>query len=73
MKVVRFVDAQYEVGYGSRLEDGSVKRIAGDVFGTYEVTDETVKVKKLLAPVEPRAILAIGANYRAHIEESGKG
>ena len=72
MKIVRFVDEQNVVRYGSQLEDGSVKRIEGDVFAACNVTDEPVEVKKLLAPVEPRAFLAIGANYRAHIEESGK-
>jgi len=72
MKIIRFIDAGGREGYGSLQPDGTVLRINGDVLAGYEVGNDVVQVKKTLAPVEPRAFLAIGANYRLHVEESGK-
>lgn len=47
------------------------RRIAGDLFGAHRVTDEVVVPGSLLAPVEPRAILCVGLNYRRHAAETG--
>ena len=46
-------------------------RLAGDLFSGLEETGETVNVKKILAPLVPSAILAIGLNYHQHAEETG--
>lgn len=70
MKIIRFVDESDSVGYGVQHE-GSVTRIDGCIFGEFSDTGETVEIKKLLAPVEPNAILCIGLNYRKHAEEGG--
>jgi 2-keto-4-pentenoate hydratase/2-oxohepta-3-ene-1,7-dioic acid hydratase in catechol pathway len=53
--------------------DGSAHEISGDLFGAWRVTEKTVKPGKILAPVSPVNILAIGLNYRKHAEEGGKG
>ena len=56
------------------LVEGKLFRlIRGDIFGRWEKTDQTVPLgqAKLLAPVEPRQIVAIGLNYRKHAAESG--
>ena len=55
------------------LPDGSAREISGDLFGAYRVTNRTVVPGKILAPVAPPNILAIGLNYRRHAEEGGKG
>jgi 2-keto-4-pentenoate hydratase/2-oxohepta-3-ene-1,7-dioic acid hydratase in catechol pathway len=55
------------------MPDGSAREISGDLFGAYRVTNRTVVPGKILAPVAPPNILAIGLNYRRHAEEGGKG
>ena len=57
--------------YAARQADGTAREIAGDIFGEFRVTDRAVKPGKLLAPVAPSNLLAIGLNYRSHAEESG--
>ncbi len=71
MRLIRYSDAQGSIHYGVRRPDGSANRISGDLFGDYEITDETADVVKLLAPVEVRAILCIGLNYLEHAQETG--
>jgi 2-keto-4-pentenoate hydratase/2-oxohepta-3-ene-1,7-dioic acid hydratase in catechol pathway len=71
MKIIRHHDEAGQICYSAQQNDGVALRIAGDIFGRYEVTSTTSKVTKLLAPVEPAAIWCIGLNYRHHAEETG--
>ena len=59
--------------WAALMADGSAREISGDLFGAYRVTDRAVSPGKVLAPVVPVNILAIGLNYRRHAEEGGKG
>jgi 2-keto-4-pentenoate hydratase/2-oxohepta-3-ene-1,7-dioic acid hydratase in catechol pathway len=59
--------------YAALQTDGSAREITGDLFGAFRVTDKVVAPGKVLAPVIPVNILAIGLNYRKHAEEGGKG
>jgi 2-keto-4-pentenoate hydratase/2-oxohepta-3-ene-1,7-dioic acid hydratase in catechol pathway len=59
--------------YAALQPDGTAREITGDLFGEFRVTDRVVKPGKLLAPVAPVNILAIGLNYKKHAEEGGKG
>ena len=45
--------------------------ITGDMFGEYEVGTQVGAVNdlELLAPVDPGNVIAVGANYLAHILE----
>jgi 2-keto-4-pentenoate hydratase/2-oxohepta-3-ene-1,7-dioic acid hydratase in catechol pathway len=71
MKIIRYLDPQGKVKYASQGPDGSLQVITGDLFGDFQVTGEPARVQKLLAPVDPPALLCIGLNYRRHAEESG--
>ena len=71
MKIIRYSDSAGKIAYASQQSDGSALAIEGDIFGDYRVTDKTAEVAKLLAPVQPAAILCIGLNYKFHAEESG--
>jgi 2-keto-4-pentenoate hydratase/2-oxohepta-3-ene-1,7-dioic acid hydratase in catechol pathway len=71
MKIIRYSTPAGQNHYGAEQLDGSVYRIAGDIFGDYQVTKEKGLVAKLLAPVVPTQILGIGLNYRHHAKESG--
>lgn len=59
--------------YAALQSDGSAREIAGDLFSELRVTDRVVSTGKLLAPLIPVNILAIGLNYRKHAEEGGRG
>jgi len=54
------------------MEDDALRPIEGDLFGDWTKSNETVPLSDvpLLAPVEPKQVLAIGLNYRGHAEES---
>ena len=84
MKAVRFVDPKGEVRVGSLDDSGSVIRDAGQsgqlgFVPTPEAWREIEAASgpeynasevRILAPLVPRQILAIGLNYRDHAEES---
>jgi 2-keto-4-pentenoate hydratase/2-oxohepta-3-ene-1,7-dioic acid hydratase in catechol pathway len=71
MKIVRFEDTTGNIHYGELLDRRRAKRIEGDIFASHRVSDETLEIKRLLAPIVPVNIIAIGLNYRKHAEESG--
>ncbi len=65
MKIIRHLDSAGRIGYAS---DG--QKITGDIFSQFSVTGEKADIKKVLAPVQPAALLCIGLNYRRHATES---
>lgn len=65
MKVIR-----YPQGHAAEQSDGTVRRIVGDLFGDWRVTEDCIEAQKVLAPVVPVAIFAIGLNYRQHAIET---
>jgi len=67
MKYARY-EAHGEVAYGV-VEGDSVKQLTAPPFEDHEVTDHThgLSEVKLLAPVVPGKIVAIGLNYRSHL------
>ena len=70
MKLIRYQDSAGAVHHGAEQPDGSARRIAGDIYGAYTVTNETAAIARLLAPVRPAQILCVGLNYRRHAEET---
>ncbi|BET68338.1 hypothetical protein ASA1KI_32560 [Opitutales bacterium ASA1] len=70
MKIIRYLDSAGVARHGSEQPDGSVRRIDGDLYGTYSVSGDTADVQRLLAPIVPTQILCIGLNYRRHAEET---
>lgn len=71
MKVIRYHDAGGQTHFGAQQADGSALRIEGDIFGKHVVTREPARIQKLLAPVSPTMIWAIGLNYHKHAGEAG--
>lgn len=66
----RYVRYEHEglVSYGI-LEGGVVLQLSGDLFHNPTLTDETVPLDRvrLLAPVQPSKVIAVGLNYRSHL------
>ncbi len=73
------------VAYARFIVDGEIKtgevrgdrvlEIVGDLFGEHELNQHFHYLSdiKLLAPVEPRKVFAVGLNYRSHAGMSGAG
>jgi 2-keto-4-pentenoate hydratase/2-oxohepta-3-ene-1,7-dioic acid hydratase in catechol pathway len=71
MHIIRFVDEDDLVCYGHQYRDNTAVLLEGHLFSGLKTTGEKTKVKKLLAPIEPAAILCIGLNYHQHAKETG--
>ncbi len=72
MKIIRHLTSAGPA-YAALQPDGSAREIAGDILGDFRVTDRVIQPGKLLAPLVPVNLLAIGLNYKKHAEEGGKG
>lgn len=70
MKIIRYSDSQGNIAHAAQQADGSALVIEGDIFGEHRVTERKAEVAKLLAPVQPFAIVCIGLNYKKHAEET---
>ena len=71
MKIIRFLDEHDRLCYGHSYSDGNALLLEGELFGEFTDTGRRVRVKKILAPLEPAAILGIGLNYHEHAREAG--
>lgn len=71
MKIVRFQDSTGSVQIGEWSEPGQARLIQGDLYDGYELTGKQVDIQRLLPPISPVNVIAIGLNYRKHAEESG--
>jgi 2-keto-4-pentenoate hydratase/2-oxohepta-3-ene-1,7-dioic acid hydratase in catechol pathway len=71
MRIVRFLDEKDQICLGQNYRGGIADLLEGRLFDSPKETGRQVRVKKLLAPLEPKAILCIGLNYRQHAEETG--
>jgi 2-keto-4-pentenoate hydratase/2-oxohepta-3-ene-1,7-dioic acid hydratase in catechol pathway len=71
MRIIRNQNPRGKIELAALQPDGTARRIDGDLFGEIRVTDETIRIHKLLAPVAPTQILGVGLNYRRHAEEGG--
>ncbi|HDP81054.1 MAG TPA: 5-carboxymethyl-2-hydroxymuconate isomerase [Spirochaetes bacterium] len=73
MRIIRFLSDDGRVCRGAAGPGEPVKArpIEGDLFGEYSVSDTEITVARLLPPLEPPNIYALGLNYRRHAEETG--
>jgi len=69
MKICRVQLSCGEICYAAQNADGSLEKLAGELLTGLTATGQTVTAAKLLAPIQPAAVLCIGLNYRRHAEE----
>ena len=72
MKIVRFVSEEGAGLYGA-FEPGEPDRarvIEGDVLGRFTLTTRIAKIGRILPPVDPPNILALGFSYGRHAGET---
>ncbi len=73
MKIIRFLTADANAPVTGLLHpDGTAEPIDGDLFGSWRPSGRHADIAKLLAPVQPPLILAIGLNFREHAHETGQ-
>jgi 2-keto-4-pentenoate hydratase/2-oxohepta-3-ene-1,7-dioic acid hydratase in catechol pathway len=72
MRFVRFAIGS-TIGYGLHESDGSIRAINSTPFLPWQPTGERFDPEqvRLLAPVLPSKVVAVGLNYRSHAEETG--
>lgn len=73
MKIVRCVDGDGKLGFASEEKQGAYFRLEGELISGFRKTSREVRVERLLAPVVPTMIWAIGLNYYQHAKETGFG
>jgi 2-keto-4-pentenoate hydratase/2-oxohepta-3-ene-1,7-dioic acid hydratase in catechol pathway len=73
MRFLRFAIGS-TIGYGALEDDGRVRAITTTPFLPWELTDERFPPEsvRILAPVLPSKVVAIGLNYKSHAEETNK-
>ena len=71
MKIVRYRSSSGQTELAQLHPDGRHTRLRGDLLSGVQATDETVQPGKLLAPIDPAAVLCTGLNYRKHALETG--
>jgi len=69
MQIVRVLDEFGKAVDGAWCPDGLIRRVAGDVLTSPDLTDEVIS-GQLLAPIIPRDIFCIGLNYGEHAKET---
>ena len=69
MKIMRFI-YQEEAEYGVVTQD-SLRKIEGWPSGSYAISEELIPIRevKVLPPVMPSKVVAIGLNYAKHVTE----
>lgn len=71
MKIIRYEDNKGNINYAAQQRDGSALKLNGYLFSSPQITSEKALIARLLAPIQPTAIIGIGQNYRKHAEEIG--
>lgn len=69
MKICRVQLSCGEICYASQRADGALEKLRGELLNGLTATGEIVTAAKVLAPLQPAAVLCIGLNYRRHAEE----
>ena len=72
MKIIRFLSGDKKILYGAYNQDvpAVARIIEGNIFDDYKITSKDAQIVKLLAPLVPVNILALGINYKKHGDET---
>src|SRR5512136_156281 len=72
MKIIRFISGRDETLYGALdpVAPAKARIIEGDVLARYSLTDRSATIKRILPPIDPPNILALGFSYGKHARET---
>ena len=71
MNIIRFIDEHGKEHLGTESSYNQATVFSGDLFGNLTNTGKTTNINSYVAPLDPKAILCIGLNYKAHAKETG--
>lgn len=73
MKIIQFLTEEDNILYGiiENQQEDTAYIIEGSIYEEFKISKKKSKIKKLLPPIYPPTILALGLNYRKHAEETG--
>lgn len=72
MRIVRFQSDDGRILFGNWVDEGAAAPLIGELQAdALRFAPEPIPIRKLLPPIEPPNIFAIGRNYRAHAAETG--
>ena len=71
MRILRCLTDNDLTVYVTEGEMGSHHLLSGNPWDGFTATQSHVRVKQVLAPIEPAMIWCIGLNYKRHAEETG--
>lgn len=73
MKIYRCLGEDENTYYGQLREDDPVMLhvFQGSLFGSFSPTNTNIRIKKILPPLDPVNIFALGLSYRKHADETG--
>lgn len=71
MKMIRFLTPENIVAFGCGYDGTTARELEGDIYEGVRETGQRIQVKKILPPIDPKAIIGIGLNYRLHAKETG--
>jgi 2-keto-4-pentenoate hydratase/2-oxohepta-3-ene-1,7-dioic acid hydratase in catechol pathway len=70
MRLIRFVDPEGTVWFGTNWEGEEAEVLTGGPSHRLRATGQRARVDRLLAPIAPPNIYCVGLNYRAHAAEA---
>ncbi|HTZ40256.1 MAG TPA: fumarylacetoacetate hydrolase family protein [Syntrophales bacterium] len=72
MKIIRFLSDMNEPLYGvfDPAAPDKARIIEGNILGKFSLSDRSAAVKKILPPIDPPNILALGFSYGKHASEA---
>ena len=72
MKLIHFLSGDGRELYGifDQSQPDRARIVGGDIFGVFSVTTGSAGIKKILPPVSPPNVIALGLNYRRHADET---
>ncbi len=70
MKIIRYQSPAGTIEFAQQHADGTATKLRGALGEKLEPTGEPAEIAKLLAPLEPRALVCIGLNFRQHAAET---
>jgi len=72
VKIIQFISENGERLYGAidSVEPGRARVIEGDILGAFSLTERSAEIRKILPPVSPPNILALGFSYGKHAGET---
>ncbi len=70
MRLIRYQTSAGDIRLAHQPLQGPAVEVAGELFGSLQPTTQPADIHKILAPLQPAAILCIGLNYRQHAAET---